>query len=108
MYLACDHRSTEVRRIVVDGTDDPIGGLLARLVPAATVRKLRRELLTEQARHMRPRRRKAVINRRRNENFYNRLPRHSKLLRIAERAVHVVQRGRDNDATLMMLARLRK
>src|SRR5690606_8377210 len=52
--LAAEDRGTKTGRMGFDRVDDRIGGTLLFLVPVSPSRQFRRELLTEQARHMAP------------------------------------------------------
>ena len=72
--LAADDAGLEAGRIAVDGVDHQVGdGVLAMSVPRPAVGQLRRHVLAEQARHMRPARRQRVVERRRDDQLDDRL-----------------------------------
>src|SRR5215469_2183148 len=72
--LSGDHARLETWRIRFDGIEHQIGHSLTMLVPGRAVRKLRAYMLTEEARHMRARRRQAIVDRRWDHQFNNRHP----------------------------------
>src|SRR5690606_19725600 len=74
--------------------------------PVAPVRQHGCELLAEQARDVTPTRREAGVHGRRDQHFDDGLLRPSIAFRGEEGAVHIVKRGSDNDARLVVLARL--
>ena len=60
MDLPRDHARLEIGCMVVDCLDDQLGDLFTAIVPRASVRQFRRELLEEQARNVLPGRRQGV------------------------------------------------
>ena len=103
--LPRDDAAGKARRIGVDRGDDMVGRRLPRIVPAAPVGQLRRELLAEEAGDMARRRGQALVDSGRDQHLDDRLARPALALRVHEGAVHIIQARRDDDARLVMRAR---
>ena len=104
----------EVGGVCIDGVDDELRcGLAHRRVRPAAPRRLGTreiviEMLAEEARHMRTRRCERVIERRGDHHLDHRRARYAVQARFGEGAVHVAERGRDDDAgTEVRIARAR-
>src|SRR3546814_1908467 len=94
----------EAGGVVFDGVDDAVGGGFLFVIPVPPVRQFGRELLAEEARDMLPRRREAVVDGRGDQHLDDRRLRPAELLRVEEGAVHIVERRREDDPRLVMLA----
>src|SRR3546814_16871155 len=73
--------------------------------PVATARKFGRELLAEEAGDMLARRGEAVVDGRGDQHLDDRRLRPAILFRVEKGAVHIVERRREDDPRLVMLAR---
>src|SRR3546814_11391821 len=93
-------------RSFFDRIDDASRRRFLLVIPNAPVRQFGCELLAEEARHMLAGRRKAVVDGRGDQHLDNRRLRPAELLCVEEGAVHIVERRREDDPRLMMLARL--
>src|SRR5215218_11497223 len=71
--LAGDDAVLEAGSVALDGGDHEVGDLLAMIVPGPSLRKLRRDVLAEQARDMRALRCQAVVERRGDQHLDHRL-----------------------------------
>src|SRR5208283_5357996 len=96
-YLATDYARGEAGRVALDRRDHQVGDSVAALVPRLAVRQLRRDVLAEQAGHMRARRRQAVVERGRDQHLDDRLAANAEIARVPIGAVHVAEARRQDD-----------
>ena len=101
--LPPDHRLGESRRMGIDGRDDRVRRRLALIVPAPPRPQIIAEMLAEQARHMLPLRRQAVVQRRRDQHLDNRLPGPAILPRIKVGVIHIGEARRHDDPRRQMI-----
>ena len=87
--LAGDDRCPEAGRVSLDRLDHQVGDRLARLVPRAPVRQLRRDMLAEERGDVAPGRRERIVERRGDQHFDDRRPRPAVEPRVHEGALHV-------------------
>ena len=102
MDLAGKDAGPEIGGVGGDGVDDQIGDGFAHIIPALAAGQGGGELLAEQAGDMGAGRGEAVIERRGDQHFHDRLARPAVRLRVAEGAVHIIEAGGDDDAGAVM------
>ena len=98
--LAGDDAVLEAGGVALDGGDHEVGDLLAMIVPGPSLRKLRRDVLAEQARDMRALRRQAVVEGRGDQHLDHRLAAPAVRAGVVIGAVHIGEgRGDDDPAS---------
>src|SRR5262249_5837344 len=102
--LSRDHACLETRRIGFDGVDHQVGDGFTVLLPCRAVCKLRAHVLTEEACHMRTRRREAIVKGGRNYNFNNGRSTPATFDAIAIGLLQVRKAGRENYSCSVMIA----
>src|SRR5262249_40602469 len=85
--LAADDARLEARSVAVDRVNHQVGYFLAMITPGAAVRELGRDMLAEQARHMRALRGEAVVESGGDQNFDDRLAAPAMPARVRKGAV---------------------
>ena len=105
-HHAPQHAGFEIGRIVIHGVDHQIGSGFFDLIPIKIVRQHRIEMLTEQTGDVLPRRRQRIVHGRRDQHLHHRRARAAEGACIEIRLLHVFERGRDDDAGLVIVTRL--
>src|ERR1700744_609589 len=103
--LAPEHGGFEIRGVLVDGLDHQIRDLVAVRVPGLAIRKLRSNMLAEEARHVLAAWRQAVVQCRGNHDLHNRLARPAGRACIEIGLLHIGEGRGGNDARRMVIRR---